>query len=51
MPETSAEVLRRMGAGDEVGTDDLASVCEWGRLAGGVEVTKGDALFPRLAKK
>ena len=51
MPETSAEVLRRMGAGDEVDTTDLASVCEWGRLAGGVEVTKGDALFPRLAKK
>ena len=51
MPETSAEVLRRMGAGDEVSTTDLASACEWGRLAGGVEVTKGDALFPRLAKK
>jgi methionyl-tRNA synthetase len=51
MPETSAEVLRRMGAGDEVGTTDLASVCEWGRLVGGVEVTKGDALFPRLQKK
>ncbi|MDY4534796.1 MAG: class I tRNA ligase family protein, partial [Tractidigestivibacter sp.] len=49
MPKTSAEVLRRMGAGEEADTTDLASACEWGRLVGGVEVTKGDALFPRLA--
>ena len=45
MPETSAEVLRRMSLGDEAGTDDLAAACAWGGLAGGVEVTKGDALF------
>ena len=31
--------------------DDLARACEWGGLAGGVEVTKGDALFPRLASE
>ena len=49
MPETSAEVLRRMSLEAEVDTSDLAAVCEWGGIAGGVEVTKGDALFPRLA--
>ncbi|MBP3884384.1 MAG: methionine--tRNA ligase [Olsenella sp.] len=51
MPETSAEVLRRMGLAGEAETEDLAAACEWGGLAGGVEVTKGDALFPRLATK
>ena len=51
MPETSAEVLRRMSLADEAGTDELARACEWGGLAGGVEVTKGDALFPRLASE
>ena len=49
MPETSAEVLRRMSLAGEADTCDLAGACEWGGLAGGVEVTKGDALFPRLA--
>ena len=51
MPQTSAEVLRRMGAEAEVDCEDLDAACVWGQLAGGVEVTKGDALFPRLAKK
>lgn len=51
MPETSAEVLRRMSLGDEVGTDDLVATCAWGGLAGGVPVTKGSALFPRLQGK
>ena len=40
-----------MSLGDEAGTDDLAAACAWGSLAGGVEVTKGDALFPRLDTK
>jgi methionyl-tRNA synthetase len=51
MPETSAEVLRRMSLEGEVGTDDLIGVCAWGGLVGGVPVTKGDALFPRLGGK
>jgi methionyl-tRNA synthetase len=51
MPETSAEVLRRMSASDEVGCDDLKAACAWGGLKGGVDVTKGDALFPRLQPK
>ena len=48
MPETSAEVLRRMSLADEADTRDLEACCAWGGLAGGVPVTKGDALFPRL---
>ena len=51
MPQTSAEVLRRMSLEAEADTDDLAAACEWGGLAGGVPVTKGEALFPRLAAK
>ena len=51
MPSTSAEVLRRMSLEAEAGTDDLVSACAWGGLAGGVPVTKGDALFPRLQPK
>ena len=51
MPETSAEVLRRMNLASQADTRDLAAACAWGQLVGGVEVTKGDALFPRLATK
>ena len=51
MPETSAEVLRRMSLEAEVATDDLRAACAWGGLVGGVAVTKGDALFPRLDTK
>ena len=51
MPTTSAEALRRMSHGDEAGTDDLAAACVWGQLEGGLPVTKGDALFPRLQTK
>ena len=49
MPTTSAEVLRRMSLEQEVDTEDLAAQCVWGGLASGVAVTKGEALFPRLA--
>ncbi|MBR3234453.1 MAG: methionine--tRNA ligase [Atopobiaceae bacterium] len=51
LPSTSAEVLRRMSLEDEIDTDDLVAMCAWGGLKGGVTVTKGDALFPRLQKK
>lgn len=49
MPETSAEVLRRLSLAGEVDCDDLAAACEWGGIAQGVPVVKGEALFPRLA--
>ncbi len=48
MPETSAEVLRRLSLEDQVETRDLRAACAWGGLVGGAGVTKGDALFPRL---
>lgn len=51
MPETSAEVLRRLSLGEEAGSEDLAASCVWGGLASDVPVTKGDALFPRLGGK
>ena len=51
MPTTSDEVLRRMSCDDEIGCSDLAAACEWGQLPQGVPVTKGEALFPRLATK
>ena len=51
MPATSEEVLRRMSLEDEAGTEDLAAACAWGGIKGGVTVTKGDALFPRLGGK
>ncbi len=50
MPQTSEEVLRRMSLEDEAASDDLKAACAWGGLAGGVPVTKGSALFPRLQK-
>ena len=51
MPQTSAEVLRRLSLEDEADGTDLVASCTWGGLAGGVPVTKGDALFPRLGGK
>ena len=51
MPKTSAEALARMSHADEAECTDLAAACAWGQLKGGLPVTKGDALFPRLAKK
>ncbi len=51
MPATSAEALRRITCADEAGADDLAAVCTWGGLVGGMPVEKGEALFPRIAEE
>ena len=52
MPTTSAEVLRRMSLDEaEITSTDTRSECVWGKLQGGLAVSKGDALFPRLASK
>jgi len=48
MPETSAEVWRRLGLGDIHAVTDLATEAQWGRLPMGSRVTKGDPLFPRI---
>ena len=50
--EKVAEAAQQHGfATPQEWCDGLARACEWGGLAGGVEVTKGDALFPRLASE
>jgi methionyl-tRNA synthetase len=48
MPETSAEVLRRISCEGEEPCDDLAAACAWGQFPQGRPVTKGEALFPRI---
>ncbi|WP_028263891.1 methionine--tRNA ligase [Atopobium fossor] len=51
MPTTSAEVLHRMSLDDQIACNSLSEACTWGGIASEVAVTKGDALFPRLAAK
>ena len=48
MPETSAEVWRRLGLGDIAAVTDILGTAGWGALPAGSRVTKGDALFPRI---
>ena len=47
MPKISAEVRRRLALDPEP-SRDLRDACEWGGLAGGQPVEKGEPLFPRL---
>ena len=48
MPNTSAEVWRRLGLGDVCAVPDVAAEAAWGRLPAGNSVEKGDPLFPRI---
>lgn len=48
MPNTSAEVFRRLGLGAIADVDDIAAASAWGQLPAGNPVEKGDPLFPRL---
>jgi methionyl-tRNA synthetase len=48
MPETSAEVWRRLGLGDIAAVTDVSSEAAWGRLPEGSLVKKGEPLFPRI---
>lgn len=47
MPKISSEVRRRLALDPEP-SRDLRDACEWGGLAGGQPVEKGEPLFPRL---
>ncbi len=50
MPETSAKVFKALGY-DDAGIkaeQRVESSLEWGRLKPGAQVTKGEALFPRI---
>ena len=49
MPTTSAELFSRLGLGDPTAIDDVKHASAWGVLPAGNQVTKGAALFPRLA--
>ncbi len=47
MPSTAAEVWRRIGVPGEPSAARLPGDAAWGGYRGGVEVVKGDPLFPR----
>lgn len=48
MPNTSAEVFRRLSLGDIAAVDDIEAASAWGQLPAGNAVEVGDPLFPRL---
>ena len=48
MPNTSAEVFRRLSLGDVHAIEDIQAAAVWGQLPVGNAVEKGDPLFPRL---
>ena len=48
MPNTSAEVFRRLGLGDVAAITDIEAATKWGQLPVGNTVEIGDPLFPRL---
>ena len=48
MPQTSAEVWRRLGLGDIFDVRDLDAAASWGGLVPGSAVMKGEPLFPRI---
>lgn len=50
MPTTSAELWKRLSLGNPCDVDNARELSTWGGLPAGNTVTKGDALFPRLAK-
>jgi methionyl-tRNA synthetase len=48
MPNTSAEVFRRLGLGAVDAVEDIEAASVWGQLPAGNTVEIGDPLFPRL---
>ncbi len=50
MPASSAELHARLGLADPAECTCLAEAAQWGGLPAGNPVTKGDALFARIAK-
>ena len=54
MPRTAAGLWQRLGAEDQLGplsAQPMGEVARWGQLRAGAEVTKGEALFPRLEQE
>lgn len=50
IPETSAEIWQRIGLDGQPGDLSLPELVGWGGYPGGLEVSKGSPLFPRLQK-
>ena len=50
MPNTSAEVFRRLGLGAVTDVVDIEAATAWGQLPAGNAVEVGEPLFPRLAE-
>ncbi|MDP2182177.1 MAG: methionine--tRNA ligase, partial [Actinomycetota bacterium] len=48
MPETSADVWRRLDLGDIQRVTDIAAEGRWGQLPEGNRVSKGEPLYPRI---
>lgn len=48
MPNTSAEVYKRLSLGDIFAVEDIEAAALWGGLPAGNKVETGDPLFPRL---
>ncbi|WP_139650821.1 methionine--tRNA ligase [Raoultibacter phocaeensis] len=48
MPNTSAEVFKRLSLGAVTEVDDIEAATAWGQLPAGNAVETGDPLFPRL---
>ena len=48
IPESAAEAWRRIGLAGRPDEQRLPAAAEWGQYPGGLTVTKGDPLFPRI---
>lgn len=48
IPGTAQAIWERIGFDSEVADQRLPEACEWGGYPGGLPVTKGDPLFPRI---
>jgi methionyl-tRNA synthetase len=51
MPGACAEIWRRIGLPGAPGDQRLPSAAEWGGYPGGLPVTKGSPLFPRITAR
>jgi methionyl-tRNA synthetase len=51
MPETSEKMWTQLGLPDKPGPGDFASLRAWGGFPSGVQIHKGEHLFPRIHSK